>query len=168
MNRLWAVFFQNSRKYPGGSDMYKKILVPLDGSHRSEKILPHVEALAKRYGSKVVFLRVVRFPQLNAYNGVETGAYQRNCEEIAESALSQLKLLAGEFREKGMDVDVRVTAGPVVRDIVDMAVTEDVDLITMSSHGRSGFSRVFYGSVAAGVLHQIDRPILMIRSLGSK
>ena len=50
--------------------------------------------------------------------------------------------------------------------IVDMAIGKDVDLITMSSHGRSGLGRVFYGSVAAGVLHQIDRPILMIRSLG--
>jgi nucleotide-binding universal stress UspA family protein len=148
--------------------MYKKILVPLDGSHRSEKILPHVEELAKRYGSKVIFLRVVRYPQLNAYSGMEPGAYQINCEEIAESAVSQLNLLAGEFREKGIDAEVRVTAGPTVREIVDMAVSKNVDLITMSSHGRSGLSRVFYGSVAAGVLHQVDRPMLMIRSLGLK
>jgi nucleotide-binding universal stress UspA family protein len=41
--------------------MYGKILVPLDDSHRSDKILPHVEELAKRYGSKVIFLRVVRY-----------------------------------------------------------------------------------------------------------
>lgn len=148
--------------------MYKKILVPLDGSRRSEKILPHVEELAERYGSKVIFMRVVRYPQLNAYNGMEMGTYQKTCEEVTDSAHTQLNLLAGEFREKGMAVDVRVTAGPIVRNIVDMAAEEDVDLITMSSHGRSGLSRVFYGSVAAGVLHQVDRPILMIRSLGSK
>jgi len=148
--------------------MYKKILVPLDGSHRSEKILPHVEALAERYGCEVIFLRVVRYPQLNAYNSMELGTYHKNCEEIVESTRAQLNLLAGEFREKGIDTDIHVTAGSIVREIVDMAVSEDVDLITMSSHGRSGLSRVFYGSVAAGVLHQIDRPILMIRSLGSK
>lgn len=147
--------------------MYKKILVPLDGSHRSEKILPHVEDLAESYGSKVVFLRVARYPQLMAYNGMEMDTYQENCEAVIESARSQLNLVAGEFREKGIDVDVHVTAGPIVREIVDMAVRKDVDLITMSSHGRSGIGRVFYGSVAAGVLHQIDRPILMIRSLGS-
>ncbi len=82
-----------------------------------------------------------------------------------KQAFAKLDLLAGEFREKGIDAEAHVTAGPVVRDIVDMAMAEDVDLIAMSSHGRTGLSRVFYGSVAAGVLHQIDRPILMIRSL---
>ncbi len=148
--------------------MYKKILVPLDGSHRSEMILPHVEELANRYGAKVIFLRVVRYPQLNAYNGMEFGKYRKNCNAEMERARSQLNLLTGEFREKGIDAEVRVTAGPIVRDIVDTAVGEDADLITMSSHGRSGLSRVFYGSVAAGVLHQIDRPILIIRSLESK
>jgi len=148
--------------------MYKKILVPLDGSHRSEKILPHVEELAERYGAKVIFMRVVRLPQLNAYNGMDFDAFNENCDAAMERARSQLNLLAGEFREKGIDAEVRVTAGPIVRIIADMAVSEDVDLVTMSSHGRSGLSRVFYGSVAAGVLHQIDRPILMIRSLGSQ
>jgi nucleotide-binding universal stress UspA family protein len=150
------------------SEMYKKILVPLDGSHRSEKILPHVEELAKRYGAKVIFLRVVRYPQLNAYSGMEIDTYHRNCEELIESARTQLNVMSGEFREKGIDAEVKVTAGPIVREIVDIATGEDVDLITMSSHGRSGLSRVFYGSVAVGVLHQIDRPILMIRSLGLK
>ena len=107
--------------------MYKKILVPLDGSHRSEKILPHVEDLAESYGSKVVFLRVARYPQLMAYNGMEMDTYQENCEAVIESARSQLNLVAGEFREKGIDVEVHVTAGPIVREIVDMAVRKDVD-----------------------------------------
>jgi len=148
--------------------MYRKILVPLDGSHRSEKILPHVEALAKRYGAKVSFLKVVRYPRLNAYNGMEFDTYRKKCDAVMERARSQLNLLTGEFREKVIDAECRVTSGPIVSEIVDMAVREDVDLITMSSHGRSGLRRVFYGSVAAGVLHQIDRSILMIRSLGSK
>ena len=148
--------------------MYSKILIPLDGSHRSEKVLPHVEELAERYGAKVIFLMVVRYPQVTAYNGIKIDTYFKNCEEVTESARSQLNLLAGEFREKGIDAEVRVTAGPIVSEIVDMTVSENLDLITMSSHGRSGLNRVFYGSVAAGVLHQADRPILMIRSLGSK
>jgi nucleotide-binding universal stress UspA family protein len=96
---------------------------------------------------------------------MEIGTYHENCNAVMERARSQLNLLAGEFREKGIDAEVRVTEGPIAREITDMAEGEDVDLITMSSHGRSGLSRVFYGSVAAGVLHRIDRPILMIRSL---
>jgi nucleotide-binding universal stress UspA family protein len=45
---------------------------------------------------------------------------------------------------------------------------EEADLIAMASHGRSGLSRVFYGSVAAGVLHRVDRPLLLIRSMDYK
>lgn len=54
--------------------------------------------------------------------------------------------------------------GPVVQSIVKTAVREEIDLVTMASHGRSGWTRTFFGSVAAGVLQNIDRPILKIRS----
>jgi nucleotide-binding universal stress UspA family protein len=57
-----------------------------------------------------------------------------------------------------------VVAGSVVEAILREAEEEKVDLIAMSSHGRSGMSRVFYGSVAAGLLHRVDRPLLIIRS----
>jgi nucleotide-binding universal stress UspA family protein len=148
--------------------MYNKILVPLDGSNRSELILVHVEELARRYGAKIILFRVVRLPQMDVYSTTNVDVYQSNCKTIKEQAYTDLNILAGEFREKGIDTEAQVTTGPVVREIVDMAMAEDVDLIAMSSHGRTGLSRVFYGSVAAGVLHQIDRPILMIRSLGSE
>jgi nucleotide-binding universal stress UspA family protein len=52
----------------------------------------------------------------------------------------------------------------VVETVISVAQRENADLIAMASHGRSGMSRVFYGSVAAGVLQQIDRPMLLIRS----
>ncbi|MGB5749391.1 MAG: universal stress protein [Desulfobacterales bacterium] len=52
----------------------------------------------------------------------------------------------------------------MIEAILKAAEEEKVELIAMSSHGRSGVSRVFYGSVAAGLLHRIDRPLLIIRS----
>jgi nucleotide-binding universal stress UspA family protein len=57
-----------------------------------------------------------------------------------------------------------VTYGPVVEGIINLAEKEGVDLIALASHGRGGLSRVFYGSVAAGLLHRVDRPLLIIRS----
>ena len=54
--------------------------------------------------------------------------------------------------------------GLVVKTIIDAAKRENADLVAMASHGRSGLSRAFYGSVAAGVLQGIDRPLLIIRS----
>jgi nucleotide-binding universal stress UspA family protein len=71
----------------------------------------------------------------------------------------------GEFREKGIEARSEVVAGPVVQTIIDAAIRHEADLIAMASHGRSGLARVFYGSVAAGVLHRADRPLLLIRSV---
>ena len=69
------------------------------------------------------------------------------------------------FRKEGIEVETRVSDGPAVATIINVAEHVDADLIAMTSHGRTGLARVFYGSVAAGVLHRIDRPLLLIRSL---
>jgi len=52
----------------------------------------------------------------------------------------------------------------VVETIIDVARTEDISIIAIASHGRSGLGQVFYGSVTAGILQKIDRPLLVIRS----
>jgi nucleotide-binding universal stress UspA family protein len=74
--------------------------------------------------------------------------------------------IKGEFREKNVQVRTYVAHGSVVGMVLEIAEREDADLIAMASHGRTGLARVFYGSVAAGVLHRIDRPLLLIRSEG--
>jgi nucleotide-binding universal stress UspA family protein len=53
----------------------------------------------------------------------------------------------------------------VAPSIITVAEREEIDLIAMASHGRSGLPQMFYGSVAAAVLHKIDRPLLLVRSL---
>jgi nucleotide-binding universal stress UspA family protein len=57
-----------------------------------------------------------------------------------------------------------VVRGPVVETIINVAEREGADLTAMASHGRTGLERVFYGSVAVGVLHHVDRPLLLVRS----
>ena len=145
--------------------MYKSILTPLDGSKRAESILKHVEELARRFDAKVVFLQVI---EPNTFIvGHETAFYVQYKEEVekknkqAEVYLADIK---GEFLEKGIESRVRVVNGPIVDAIIAAAESENVDLIAIASHGRSGLSRVFYGSVAAGILNRADRPLLLIRS----
>ena len=145
--------------------MYNTILVPLDGSKRAEAILPHAEALAQLHGAKVVFLEVVEPPPLAM--GSETAFFENFQEELEQrtkQAGVYLASLKGEFREKGIEARVRVAHGPVVEAIINAAEREKADLIVLVSHGRSGLSRVFYGSVAAGILQRADRPLLLIRS----
>ena len=145
--------------------MYNTILVPLDGSKRAEVILRHVEELAQRYDAKVIFLRVVEPHPIIAGPGAAIMAMdQLGLERWTKQAESYLAALQGEFREKGIEARTRVVYGPVVEAIINAAEREGADLIAMASHGRSGLPQVFYGSVAAGVLHRVDRPLLLIRS----
>jgi nucleotide-binding universal stress UspA family protein len=85
-------------------------------------------------------------------------------ESQKEEARTYLEGLAGEFREKGIRAKALLEEGSVVSTIIDVAEKVDADLIAMASHGRTGLSRVFYGSVTAGVLHRVDRPLLLIRA----
>jgi nucleotide-binding universal stress UspA family protein len=146
--------------------MYKTILVPLDGSKRAEAILPHVEELASRYEAKVVFVRVVEpIPYVMAPEGMPIVLHEQELRQRGKDAEAYLAARQGEFRQKGIEAQSSVLQGPVVEAIIDAAEREGADLIAMASHGRSGLSQCFYGSVAAGVLHRIDRPLLVIRSL---
>jgi nucleotide-binding universal stress UspA family protein len=144
--------------------MYKTILVPLDGSKRAERILKHVEALAQSFHAKVIFLQVVTAPNLVGYDESAILLYHHHLKELTKQAESYLSSLKGEFREKGIEVKTCVVGGPVVEQIIDCALRENADLVAMSSHGRTGLARAFYGSVTAGVLNLIDRPLLVIRS----
>ena len=144
--------------------MYQKILVPLDGSKRAEKILPHVEELAIRYQTKVIFLQVVEYQTITTPEGAFINYSDQEFDQSKKQAETYLEGIQGEFRGKNIDSQTHVTYGPVVEGIINMAAQEDVDLIAMASHGRGGLSRVFYGSVAAGLLHRVDRPVLIIRS----
>ena len=143
--------------------MYKTILAPLDGSKRAEAILPHLEEAARRYKAKVIFLQVIEQTLLLV---VPESFYvgQDQFEEKAKKAEVYLESLKGAFREKGIEAQTLTAHSPVVEAIINAAERESADIIAIASHGRGGLSRVFYGSVAAGILHRTDRPLLLIRS----
>lgn len=151
--------------------MYQSILVPLDGSARAERILPHVEALAIRFKSRVLFLQVLNPLQVANISlhisGIHTDLIAQSLKDFNRRYEDVQQYLAGwqgEFREKGIDARKFVEQGTIVETIMMVANREKADLIAMASHGRTGMSRVFYGSVAAGVLQLVDRPMLLIRS----
>jgi nucleotide-binding universal stress UspA family protein len=149
--------------------MYKRILVPLDGSKRAEAILPHVEELAQRYDAEILFLKIVEPSRVVAsVDGFVPGpeTIQQDHDIAMKRANAYLMSLVGEFREKRISAKPVVEEGPIVSEIIDVSIREGVDLIAMASHGRTGLGHVFYGSVAAGVLHRIDRPLLLIRANG--
>ena len=145
--------------------MYKTILVPLDGSKRAEAILPHVENLALSLNAKVIFFKIAEPSLMLEYDEViDMSKYLEKSDKQKKDAESYLASLQEKFRAKGIEAQILIGHGPVVKAIIDAAGHENAGLVAMASHGRSGLFRTFYGSVAAGVLQRIDRPLLLIRS----
>jgi len=118
----------------------------------------------------VIFLHVVELPLV--YTRIQ-GDSLVNIEELTIEALtkkaeSNLAGLVGEFREKNIKSKAVVKEGSIAHMIMEIADRENIDLIAMASHGRSGLSRVYYGSVAASLLHLVDRPLLLVRAEGEE
>jgi nucleotide-binding universal stress UspA family protein len=153
--------YRHSRAWYGEVILYKKMLVSLDGSERAEQVLPHVLELALRFQAAVMLISVVEPPELVE----DIILYQEETERRAEEARLYLGRLQKDLGHQGVEAEIRVAHGPIVRKILESSKDEEADLIAMASHGRTGLARVFYGSVAAGVLHGTDRPLLLVRSL---
>ena len=81
-----------------------------------------------------------------------------------QESRSYLKQIGNRFGDSASDIKIVIQSGAVVQEIIRAAQTEKADMVIMASHGWSGGRRNFYGSVVSGVLNQIDRPLLLIRS----
>jgi len=145
--------------------MYKTILVPLDGSKRAEAILPHVENLALSLNAKAIFFMVEEPVIILGYDEIiDMSKYHEERDHKKKQIESYLASVQKDFRAKGIAVQTLIGHGPVTKAIIDAAERENTDLVAMASHGHGGLLRTFYGSVAAGVLQRIDRPLFLIRS----
>ncbi|MEE8472436.1 MAG: universal stress protein [Dehalococcoidia bacterium] len=154
--------------------MYRKIMVPLDGSELAECVLPHVEAIARGCApTTVIFLRVAE--PVRVYPGATTlgGEYTFTDQdwkqlEVERWAATEdyLKGIVGRVKYDGVSVRSEVLMGEVAEGIADYATKNDADLIIMATHGRSGISRWVLGSVADRVLRSSCVPVLMVRAPG--
>ena len=145
--------------------MYKTILAPLDGSTRAEKILLHVQKLAQHSSATVILLRVIE-TATNLPNMLKANpdTWENMIRLWNENAEIYLTTQCDQFREQGVEAQIQVEYGPIANTIVQVANDKDVDLIAMTSHGTTGLASVFYGTVALGVMHRVNRPLLLIRS----
>ncbi len=142
--------------------MYKKILVPLDGSELAKEALDHAEKLAKTFNAEILLFQVVPFMPI--YGSPELVTPLIIDEKQKETAERYLTNLAEEVRKRGHKVTSMVRIGQqVAGEIIDFARESGADLIVMYTHGRSGISRWVLGSVALKILTRAQTPILLLR-----
>ncbi len=143
--------------------MYAKILVPLDGSALAERAVPHAGEIARATGAEVILVQVVRAPLGNAPEAGQTEE-EKAIREAAAEARAYLGKIAGRLaEEKRSKARAVILEGSPAEGILGLAHNEDVDLIIMSTHGRSGVPKLLMGSVAEKVMLTTRRPVMLIK-----
>lgn len=158
--------------------MYNKIMVPLDGSELAECVFPHVEGFLENCRVRVmIFIRAI-IPDLMMSQGayvageIDLKRMEENTKKVQEektsSAEEYLARVVDRFRKYAqVTFQTRVVVGEAADSLVDYASEQDVDLILIATHGRSGVSRWVRGSVADRILRASHIPVLMVRAPGT-
>jgi nucleotide-binding universal stress UspA family protein len=133
--------------------MFRKILVPLDGSRLSEQVLPHAAALAQAFGSDVIVVGVCE---------PEESEQRHACEANIYSLSDRFKRYLGT--DASVAVEEVVLLGKPAQEIIRYAESNDVTLIVMASHGRSGLAPWSLGSTVDHVIRRLRYPMLVVRA----
>jgi nucleotide-binding universal stress UspA family protein len=148
-----------------------RFLVPLDGSPLAECALPVAQELARRTGGVLVLLRSPEYVEAQLPSAVEFSMYLPQGRDLTDyygkvrqETENYLAAVARRVDDAGVTVQTLVEEGERAGAIVDAAAEEEVDLIIMTTHGRTGLSRWVLGSVAERVLHEAPCPVLILRS----
>lgn len=152
---------------------YKRLMVPLDGSQRAESVLPVAMRIARKHNAELVLAHVVSEPEI-----VETGPHDKEAYDLMTHMLRYNEQNAHAYLDR---LQARLNNGTVtIRTIVEndgdprerlirLATAQDVDLILISAHGRTGMPNACCGNIARHLVTNTHIPLLMVRQqAGSK
>ena len=142
--------------------MYKRVLVPLDGSPLAEAIIPFLIEIAGSLDMSIVLMRVLEPIPVTVVEGVRQAMIDIG-EARRHDAEGYLESVAATLRARGIEASYEVRSGRPDLQIVETAREVGADLIAMSTHGRSGLGRLLFGSVAEQVLRHAEVPVFMMR-----
>jgi nucleotide-binding universal stress UspA family protein len=146
--------------------MYEHILIPMDGSKLAECVLPYVNTFIDSKQTKTAtFVRVLDPVIMPAV--VDGMVDMKILDSIAEQEIADaenyLKRLEHRVKHEGIKAVLTIQRGNAADFIIDLIREEKIDLVIMATHGRSGISHWFWGSVADRVLHASPVPVLLVR-----
>ena len=147
--------------------LVKRILVPLDESKVGESAIPCAEALAQVVVAELVLFRALEPLKPFAAEGavsMSPAMIKEEEERRKASAMAYLDGVGKVFQDRGLSTSSAIALGSPAEQIIDYAEANAIDLIAMSTHGRSGMGRWVFGSVTDKVLHAGDTPLLTIRA----
>ncbi|HRE27741.1 MAG TPA: universal stress protein [Anaerolineales bacterium] len=145
--------------------MLGMILVPLDGSDAAERALPIARSLAEKYSAQLVLIRAVMPERLAAVSSLTSSHFKTYEQEIQKDqavADRYLEHVAQRLSGQGLTVRTRAVVGSAAGVICSIAQSDPIDLIVMSTHGRTGARRLIYGSVVDAVLRAAHVPVMLV------
>lgn len=143
--------------------MYKRILMPTDGSTCSQKAIAEGLEVAKNMGASVTFLYAVENISSTLWISPESVPYGLELiEDLKRVGNEALSKASEQAQAAGVEAETKLVEAKPVEAI--LAEAKNHDLIVMGTHGRSGLDRFMLGSVTEAVLHRSDKPVLVLRS----
>ncbi len=139
--------------------LLRRILVPLDGSEIGEAALCYAVALAKKTAAEIALIEV--FEPVRAVGATGASYSIRQDESVKKSLLSYLDHVAGPIKNEGLKVSTTVLFGNAANKIMEYAEKNGIDLIAVSTHGRSGLGRWVFGNVTDKILHTGNVAVLV-------
>ena len=152
--------------------MYEHVVVALDGSPEAEAILPYVQELATKFGSRITLVHVnmsevalVASTSTDAASGLAPAITDPTpiIQAEHESTDAYLRQLAARVSAAGGQVEWVALEGSPSQQVADFAREHNASLIALTTHGRAGLERALFGSVADSILRHTDCPVLMVR-----
>lgn len=147
--------------------MYRKLLVPLDGSSLAERALIHAQSIAERYGAVIVLVHaVVPLPYVVPNPVMTTG---EAAPLIADAWAAARDEAHGYLRRargllpSDLTVETEVLDGPPATTLLEYAERAGIDMVVMTTHGHSGLGHLVFGNIAEQMLHEAKIPLLLIR-----
>jgi nucleotide-binding universal stress UspA family protein len=151
--------------------MFERILVPLDGSKVGEAALSVIEQLVSRcvpvVKVEITLLGVITLLRHWVVVGEASAPVSYTEDElklIRQRVMDYLNQTAESMKTRGLTIKTMVTSGNAADEILKAADEINADLIAMSTHGRSGWRRLAFGSITDKVLHSSKIPVLMVRA----
>lgn len=148
----------------------RSILLPTDFSECGNFALSYATSLARKFGASIICLHVIEpiVPSVGYSGMTEPLPIADISDQLEDSAERELPKLAEREDCAGLEVEEMIVHGEAASEIVRVAKDREVDLIVVSSHGRTGLGRILFGSTAEAVVRHASCPVLVVKPISEQ